>query len=297
MSDTHPHHASCPVCGAAFHRIRHDWLFRCGGCKVLASTLEPAIPQEQTQTRLDEDARLAGLSEPRRRSNAAILDALVRLLGGTDRSLLDVGCGPGLFLKEARSRGFRAEGVEPDANVVARARAASGAPARHGFFPDALGADERFDGIVFNDVLEHIPQVEEAVMESERHLHPGGILVLNCPDQGGVFYRLADFLDRLGISQPIQRLWQHGLPSPHVWYFGARHLTALGQKAGFEQQDVIRLSPITAKGLRQRVSYVEGQSRLLNGIAYAGAVTLLPVLGILPRDTTIVFLRKPHGGG
>lgn len=264
---------------------------------MLASTLEPSIPQEQTQTPLDEEARLAGLSGARKRSNAAILETLERLLEGTDRRLLDVGCGHGLFLKDAVAWGFQAEGVEPDANVVAGAQAFADAPVRHGFFPDAITSDERFDAIVFNDVLEHIPAVEEAVAASYRHLKPGGVLVLNCPEQAGIFYRLADLLDKLGVSGPFRRMWQYGLPSPHVWYFGARHLVALGQKAGFERKDVLRLTPITAKGLRQRVSYVEGQSRLMNGVTYLGAMALLPVLGVLPRDTTIVFLGKPRRDG
>lgn len=274
------------------------WLFRCARCGLLASSLLPAIPQAKTETVLDEEARLVGLYEARRRSNVAILEVLSRNLAPTQRALLDVGCGHGLFLKDALAAGFCAEGIEPDANVVDGARAATGAIVRHGYFPDALEEGEQFDAITFNDVLEHIPQVEKAIAACYRHLLPGGVLVLNCPDKDGIFYRLANFMDRLGISGPFLRMWQFGLPSPHVWYFSAEHLTRLGKRAGFEQGEVVRLAPITAKGLRQRVSYVQGQSKLMNGLTYIGSLALLPVLGLLPRDTSIVFLikSKVHDG-
>ncbi|WP_292371676.1 class I SAM-dependent methyltransferase [Mesorhizobium sp.] len=259
---------------------------------MLASSLAPLIPQEKTTTILDEEARLVGLYEARKRSNVAILEVLSRILGANQRALLDVGCGHGLFLKDAQAAGFHAEGVEPDANVVDGARTATGAIVRHGYFPDALGEGERFDAITFNDVLEHIPQVEKAMTACHQHLRPDGVLVLNCPDKDGIFYRLANLMDRLGISGPFLRMWQFGLPSPHVWYFSANHLARLGKKAGFEEAEVIRLAPITAKGLRQRVSYVQGQSNLMNGLTYAGSLALLPLLDLLPRDTSIVFLRK-----
>ena len=195
-----------------FERLRHDWLFRCSSCGLLASSLQPSIPRERTETLLDEDARLAGLYEARRRSNTTISQILSRLSGGSERSLLDVGCGHGLFLKDALAAGFRAEGIEPDANVVDQARSETGAPVRHGYFPDVLGADDRFDAIVFNDVLEHIPSVEAAIAACKSHLRPNGVPVLNCPDQDGLFYRLADLLDRVRISGPFLRMWQVGFP-------------------------------------------------------------------------------------
>lgn len=284
--------AACPVCGNGFEKGRHAWLFRCDECKLLASSLQPDIPQFATSTPLDEESRLAGLYSARRRSNHVILDTLARNLHSTQRHIVDIGCGHGLFIKDALERGFRAEGVEPDANVVDQARAQTGAPVRHGFFPDALSPADSYDAIIFNDVLEHIPSVVEALAACDRHLNPGGILVLNCPDQNGIFYRIADVLDRFGARAPFLRMWQYGLPSPHVWYFGAEHLVRLGRNAGLDNIHIARLKPITWSGLYARVSYVEGQSRVLNTATLLAASILLPFLSILPKDTSIVFLRK-----
>ena len=287
------HSSHCPVCGSMFRNLRHEWLFRCDKCGLLSSTLRPAIPKERNETILDEGTRLAGLYEVRKRSNAVILDRLTKLFGDTERSLLDVGSGHGLLLRDAAARGYRIEGLEPDANVVASARTITSAPVRQGFFPDAIGKDERFDGIIFNDVLEHIPALENAIEASYQLLRPGGILVLNCPDQKGAFYRLSDWLDRVGFTSPFRRMWQYDLPSPHLWYFSANHLVELGRKVGFKQLDIVRMAPVSASGLWHRITYVRGQSRLLNHVTFLGAMALLPILGILPRDTMIIFFQRP----
>lgn len=285
--------SDCPVCGTRPHRLHREWLFRCPGCGLLSSTLEPRIPKDRTATALNEVARLRGLNAARRISNHLILEQLGHDLGPQRRHILDVGCGHGLFLKDAVSFEFQAEGIEPDGNVVEQAQASAGVPVRQGYFPDALARDDLYDAIVFNDVLEHIPGVEGSVTAAYRHLRPGGVLVLNCPDQSGIFYRTATLLDKLGISGPFLRMWQYGLPSPHVWYFRAEHLSRLGQKAGFDLVRVEQLKPITFAGLGARISYVEGQSRLLNAVTMVAAAAMLPFLSVLPKDTSIVFLRKP----
>jgi SAM-dependent methyltransferase len=268
------------------------WLFKCAGCGLLASSLEPDIPHEQTATALDEGARLVGLQASRTRSNQLILERLAQFLPGDARRILDVGCGHGLFIKDALARGFRAEGVEPDANVVGQARSFTGAPIRHGYFPDVLETADRYDAIVFNDVLEHIPQAVGAVAASAAHLKPGGFLVLNCPDQRGVFYRIASLLGHFGVDQPLGRMWQMGLPSPHVWYFEARHLVALGERQGLEAKAIVGFSPVSASGLKERISYVKNQSPLMNYTALAVSYALMPFLSVLPKDNSIVFLLK-----
>src|ERR1700690_2878745 len=91
----------CPVCGGRLAIQRREWLFECEGCGLLASSLQPAIPQERTSTAINEQVRLFGLSEARRRSNSVILNMLSRLLSAPVPALLDVGCGPGVFSKDA----------------------------------------------------------------------------------------------------------------------------------------------------------------------------------------------------
>ena len=231
------------------------------------------------------------LAEIRGRNSKVILDRIGTLLEPCSSDLLDVGSGLGFFLRDAMAFGFNVSGLEPDATVVEIARS-TGARTRHGYFPDCLNPDEIFDVIVFNDVLEHIPALTETMDACVRHLKPAGLLVLSCPNQRGFFYRLADLLDRLGISAPLGRMWQRGLASPHVWYFEAEHLERLGHRHGLAHVSTIELSPLTWRGLADRIFYVRDQSKLMGVLTLMAVAPIIPILKLLPRDIAIAILQK-----
>lgn len=281
----------CPVCDGTMRRGRRAWLFVCQGCGVLGSDLQPAIPSEVSESVIDEDERQLGLSRVRDTNNAAIIAALRREMEGP-RSLLDVGAGLGFFLRAASGAGFRVTGIEPDANVVQRARR-GGFDVRHGYFPDCLDAAERFDVLVFNDVLEHIPDAGAAITAAARHLTPGGLLVLNCPDRHGFFYTAATLLDRIGFTGPFLRMWQYGTPSPHRWYFTKDDLFALGARQGLEAAGSVVLKTLSREGLAERVFYMKGQARLTGWVAYLGASLVQPFLPLLRQDLSVAIMRKP----
>ena len=183
------------------------------------------------------------------------------------------------------------EGVEPDANVVAVAREAR-VNVRHGYFPQAVARDETFDIIVFNDVLEHIPDLRGALEASARHLEAGGILCLNCPDQRGLFFRVAAVLDRLGVSGPYERLWQRGMPSPHVWYFTPALLKRAAASAGFQHVEDTRLATIELRGLWARIRYVSNTPWLMSVAAFIFSWMTYPVSALVPSDATACFFRR-----
>lgn len=291
MTITEPaNSASCPVCGGGFARLRRAWLSRCGGCGVLRSDLEIQIPERPTEAALDEELRAAGLEGTRTINNERLLDA-VRALAPASARLLDVGSGPGFLLSDAAALGFAAEGVEPDANTVGAARA-RGASVRHGYFPAALGEGEQFDVIVFNDVLEHIPDLAGAFAACAAHLKPGGVLCLNCPDRRGFFYRTAVILDRLGIGGPLDRLWQKDLPSPHIWYFTPDNLAQAAARHGFAPVRQVRLETLELRGLWSRIRYVKDQPLLMSLAAFAFSVATYPLAKILPSDAVACLFRK-----
>ena len=286
-------HTPCVICGGSPRPYRHDWLFRCPGCGVLSSNLAIDIPDQPTEGALDEAARAVGLDALRRRNNAVILQTLADLPGATaGMRLLDVGCGPGFLLDQAADFGFVAQGIEPDANTLVTGQR-RGLSIRGGLFPDVLSPDERFDAIVFNDVLEHIPDLEGVLAAASQHLAPGGRLCLNCPDKRGLFFRVAAALDRLGLSGPYERLWQRGLPSPHVWYFTPALLRRAAERAGLEPSGVLRLATADLKGLWSRIRMVRETSLPMAAAAWAFTWITWPVARLLPRDATACFFRKP----
>lgn len=163
---------------------------------------------------------------------------------------------------------------------------------RHGYFPDALAPDERFDVIVFNDVLEHIPDMQQALAASYHHLADDGVLVLNCPSRHGLFFRVASMLERLGMRAAYERLWQVGLPSPHIWYMTPSDLTRAAEKVGLTEVQRVRLDTTDTQGLWSRIRSVRDEGLMLSVAAYVFTRVAHPFAKLLPSDAVAVFYRK-----
>jgi 2-polyprenyl-3-methyl-5-hydroxy-6-metoxy-1,4-benzoquinol methylase len=204
---------------------------------------------------------------------------------------LEVGCAHGWFLDALKSRGFHAIGIEPDSHVASIARA-SGHEVLSGFFPAALAPEARFDVVFFNDVFEHLPDVKEIVGELCQHTVADGWVVVNTPVSDGAVFRTARFLARLGAHGPYQRMWQEGLPSPHLSYFSSENLVRLFTGRGFRLHTSGSLRSVTAAGLMARIRFDRRINRLLARAYYAVALAAVPLLPLLPPDIRFFAFRK-----
>jgi SAM-dependent methyltransferase len=223
-----------------------DWCYRCPVCSTWGSTLPIAINEEDSP--IDEARREVGLRHVRQRVSGRVLRG-IETGRPPGRRLLDVGSAHGWFVKAATDAGYAAEGLEPDAGVAVEAHVST----RLGYFPDALDKDERFDVLTFNDVLEHVPEPRSVVAACHEHLAPRGLLSLNIPCSSGVLFRAAVAARRKGHGLGLfERLWQAGLPSPHLWFFDQDGLTRLCQSEGFDVVSVGRLPTMTWRGFWSR---------------------------------------------
>jgi 2-polyprenyl-3-methyl-5-hydroxy-6-metoxy-1,4-benzoquinol methylase len=152
------------VCAEPMRRRTAPWSYRCPRCHTWASTLQPNIGSQSTETRISEDNREHGLAQLRRQNFATILDLVATMQPLIGMRLLDVGSAHGWFLQAATARGAVAVGIEPDAEVAAAATRAVAHDVRVGYFPDVLAEAETFDLISFNDVLEHLPDPRAALV-------------------------------------------------------------------------------------------------------------------------------------
>lgn len=280
----------CIVCGDTTTHGLAPWHAACRACKYESAALAPTINDAQAHVQLNEADREAGLKAIRVENFKTIVALARRHAAPGARTLLDVGSAHGWFLDEA-GRQFEVLGMEPDDAIAARTRA-RGLPVRSGYFPDALAEGERFDVIVFNDVIEHIPDIRAALAACHARLNPDGILVLNLPNSSGFFYRLSKVLARLGWRGPFERLWQKGLPSPHVHYFQADNLAALVGQQGFTLQLREELPSVRAAGLLARMRCAGKTSALALYAEYAAVMMLLPVLRLFPSDIVVCVFRK-----
>lgn len=270
---------TCPACAGTLEPCLEPWLARCRSCGLWRSTLGTGRLGESEI--LDEERRVRGLAAVRDANVRLTLDLLARDRPLAGLRLLDVGCAWGWFLLEARRRGVRGTGVEPDPSIAEAARR-EGLDIRTGYFPEALDLAETFDVIAFNDVLEHIADLDGTLDACRRLLAPGSLLVVNAPSSEGALYRLAVLLRRLGRRPPLSRLWQEGFPSPHLSYFGPASLDRLMAKHGLALRARTRLRTLSCRGLGDRVGF-DSRSRSRLTVALLAAAS--PALNfVLPPD-------------
>lgn len=291
MSATHSH---CPACRKPLRTGLHSWHRVCPACSYEGSALQVDIDVHGEREVLDETLREEGLSDLRQSNFRLLTTELASTVNArdTDRpSLLDVGCGHGWFL-EATAGKFISQGIEPDARIADMATS-RGLPVRKGFFPDVLEDGERFDVISFNDVMEHIPDVDAAFAACARHLSPGGRVVINSPARTGILYRISKLMNRLGLSSSFERMWQKGFPSPHVHYFDDDSIRAIGKHAGLELERITTLPSVSTRGLYARIRYDRSVPGWKAALIASALSVANPILSRLSADIKVWILRAP----
>lgn len=280
---------TCCVCGARMVTAGPGWRFRCTVCGTQASSLDVSINEPHS---IDERQREEGLEALRRQNNAEIVRHLDHWGMPPGSTLLDVGCAHGWFLTQVEQSGIPAVGIEPDIAIASLATEL-GHDVRVGYFPDALRPGEEFGAITFNDVLEHIPDPRGALEESARRLVPGGLLLVNMPDRSGIVYRLASLARRVGVASVFERLWQVGLPSPHLWYLDAKGLVALAESLGLDTVTVTHLPSIDRRGLWSRAHF-DRRPSVTTVLSFAVGWLAAPVLNSQRfSDIMLVAFQKP----
>ncbi len=113
-------------------------------------------------------------------------------------SILDIGCGTGLFLSVARRRGWEPYGIDGSEEATHHARERFGLDPWVGDFEDFSAEDRRFDVITGWDIIEHAREPVKLLEAMRRSLAPDGIIALSTPNQksildllAGAFYRVS----------------------------------------------------------------------------------------------------------
>jgi SAM-dependent methyltransferase len=256
----------------------NDWIMTCRDCGFQSSTLEPA-----------EGTGIPGLEDLRRENFKRLLDRIEAHKPLKNARVLEVGSAWGWFLEAAAERGAVVQGIEPEKANADLART-KGLSVESGFFPNDLMDRGPFDIIVFNDVFEHIPSPSKIIQDVEALLKPNGLAVFNYPSSKGMLFRIANLLSSAGLPGPLARLWQVGLPSPHISYFSANNLNGLVQRnTKMIRIDQFPLKTVSRVNLRGRI----GASHLgIKGLVLYLSIWLLSfVLPILPSDIEVSIFR------
>jgi SAM-dependent methyltransferase len=196
--------------------------------------------------------------------------------------LLDIGCGAGYFVEEARRGGWDAAGIDLNADVVRMARG-RGLPVERGRIRDMTVAPGSFDAVTLWDSLEHVDDPSAVLRACRSAMRPGAALGVSTPNIGGLYPVL---------SYPVGRLtgyWTHPEPPAHLFQFSVSTLSQLLVRSGFEIDRVVHgRSPI-------KYTLAPGGLRLLSRhparVLYAAAFLPVLLLGPLLRlgdDVTVI---------
>jgi 2-polyprenyl-3-methyl-5-hydroxy-6-metoxy-1,4-benzoquinol methylase len=186
-------------------------------CERCGTVQQPSLPHGEALLdlyRAMHDAHYLDEEEGRRRTARRLLALLPP--GGR---LLDVGCGHGLLVDEARNAGFDAEGLELSRDAAAYARDRLGLPVHECALAEYTA--KPYDAIVLADVLEHLDDPLGAIDRCIGLLAPGGALCLVTPDPSSRTARIA------GAS------WWGYLPA-HTYLLPRATLAALLRERGLE---------------------------------------------------------------
>lgn len=168
--------------------------------------------------------------------DAVLDDRLARIATQTPgRQILDVGCGPGLFLNRAIAKGWHTAGCEPDPVMAEQARARGANPVC-GTLGELLALDlGPFDAIHMFEVLEHVVAPEQLVRDCRALLKPGGVLYVGVPND---FNAWQTALQACGSSP-----WWVSVPH-HLNYFSHDSLRRLCERSGFVAEESFTSFPM-----------------------------------------------------
>ncbi len=127
-------------------------------------------------------------------------------------SLLDIGCGNGCLMYEARAAGWDVAGLELSATFARAVTEDTGMPVRAGNFLDADdGPAETYDVVVLRHVLEHLPDPHLAMRRIRERLKPGGLGYLEFPNTGSASYAVKRVLKNMGLrNKKYSAEWRPG---------------------------------------------------------------------------------------
>jgi SAM-dependent methyltransferase len=168
----------------------HGDLYACTRCGTVQ---QPGLPDGPELHELYRDMRDDAYLEEeagRRATSRRLLDAIER--HAPRGSMLEVGCGHGLLLDEARARGWQVAGLELSTASLEHARERLGLDVRAETL-EALdpAADGGRQAVVLVDVLEHLDDPVGALAQCASLLAPGGVLCVVTPDPASRTARLA----------------------------------------------------------------------------------------------------------
>jgi ubiquinone/menaquinone biosynthesis C-methylase UbiE len=166
--------------------------------------------------------------------------ALLRRLASLEgQRILDLGCGKGRFARRLQESGAVVQGIDISHTML---QAAEGFDRVRGSGRRLPFAARSFDSVIAVDVFQHLPAVDAVIVEIDRVLRPGGLLLVIDKNASSWNVR-RPYLPNIAVKWIDERrgLWMYSPDSPvrERWFLPGTLRKALSRR--FAQVDVEHL--------------------------------------------------------
>ncbi len=143
-----------------------------------------------------------------------------------NKTLLDVGCGTGDFLLAAKKRNWKICGIEPNQNARKLAEKKLGEQAVLKSDLDEIRG-QKFDVITLWHVLEHVPDLDNYILELKRMLKSNGVLIIAVPN-----YKSFD-------AKFYKQYWAAFDVPRHLWHFSKKAIATLFKEKSMKVKKIL----------------------------------------------------------
>jgi len=227
-----PQSVFCPICSQLscehfFDKSGHP-VYRCRECGLRFihpqpddSVLQEIYGADYFLGEKNEESEIR-VSNLKGATASCYLDRLKEYAGSNAGRLLEIGCGGGDLLAEARSRGFEVNGVEISPSAATRANKLLGEESvLIGTIETVSLPEGSFDIIISADSIEHVRDPVRFLHRVWRLLKPAGVVFIVTPSLDSWSARL---MGRHWMEYKIE----------HLYYFGKESMKRALRRTGFE---------------------------------------------------------------
>lgn len=137
-----------------------------------------------------------------------------------DKKILEVGSGMGYLTFSLKKRGYDVTGIDLSKSAVDRAKENFGDLYQCTHLSDFSKLHEgEYTEVIMTELIEHIPDVYDLLLDVDRVLKPGGNIVISTPNKSAF---------------NAEVLWETDPPPVHLWWFSEQSIIEIANKIGYQ---------------------------------------------------------------
>ncbi|UCB57013.1 MAG: class I SAM-dependent methyltransferase [Candidatus Omnitrophota bacterium] len=258
-------YVNCPLCNEnKYRKIATEWgilgIVKCKSCGLIYVNPRLKEPEKMywgSKDKYLEEAKLIFEGKQKSHRDVNYLTDLKKIekIKPTG-NFLDIGTNMGMFLRNARKRGWRLFGIEPSPALSEIAREKFGLDIYTGFLHENKFPDNFFDVVTMTDVFEHIAEPQEMLKDVHRIIKQDGLMFIKVPHANFNLLKYSLYkkiLHRFSFSQDIFRDIFDS--REHIVHYTKETIIKMLDKGGFKVKAVEIDLPIQTPTWRELVGH------------------------------------------